>query len=42
MHFNFGAGFIKWVKISLDLSTWLFSSLILCWSDDFTSAWIYA
>ena len=25
MHFNFGACFIKWVKVSLDLSTWLFS-----------------
>lgn len=29
MHFNFGAGFIKWVKVSLHLSTWLFSCFAL-------------
>lgn len=29
MHFNFGAGFIKWVKVSLHLSTWLFSCFVL-------------
>lgn len=32
MHFNFGAGFIKWVKVSLDLSTWLFSCFDLMFS----------
>lgn len=32
MHFNFGAGFIKWVKVSLELSTWLFSCFDLMFS----------